>query len=220
MPRTTFALALLAFTFFIPAARASHDDGPISVSVSFRAALAPHGVWARDTEFGWVWRPTRVSAGWRPYSEGHWVWTSAGWSWDCDEPWGEVVFHYGRWAYRPALGWLWIPGDVWAPAWVVWHFDAGRIGWAPAAPRRVSASDRRWVWLPDRDFGRPRVQVRRPHVAERGWTRPPEPRDDRPAWRPPPPRDRDDDDRGDRKRGRGHDKRKNEPRGRAHGHRG
>src|SRR5262249_25433752 len=38
-----------------------------------------------------------------------------------------------------ARGWAWIPGRVYAPAWVSWRVgDAGYIGWAPMPPA--------WYW--------------------------------------------------------------------------
>src|SRR5262249_17951723 len=51
-----------------------------------------------------------------------------------DEPWGWATYHYGRWVFDPALGWVWIPGYDWAPAWVTWRFGGGDVGWAPPPP--------------------------------------------------------------------------------------
>ena len=115
----------------------------------FRQELSPYGTWVLDAELGWVWRPTVVSAGWRPYTTGRWVWEDGwGWTWEADEPWGWAPFHYGRWAYRPAMGWIWIPGYEWAPAWVVWRWDDEFIAWAPAPPAGlfVSGSTSYHVW--------------------------------------------------------------------------
>jgi hypothetical protein len=50
------------------------------------------------------------------------------------EPWGWATYHYGRWAYDPHYGWLWVPGSVWAPSWVAWHQGNGWVGWAPLPP--------------------------------------------------------------------------------------
>src|SRR5690349_18163448 len=41
----------------------------------FYSGLAPHGSWAFQANFGWVWRPHHLGAGWRPYTLGHWAWT-------------------------------------------------------------------------------------------------------------------------------------------------
>ena len=60
--------------------------------------LDNHGRWREDRDYGPVWYPTAVAAGWVPYRYGHWVWVSPwGWTWVEDEPWGYCPFHYGRW---------------------------------------------------------------------------------------------------------------------------
>jgi hypothetical protein len=51
-----------------------------------------------------------------------------------DHVWGDIPFHYGRWVYDPFDGWLWIPGYVWSPAWVVWRGGGGYTGWFPMPP--------------------------------------------------------------------------------------
>jgi hypothetical protein len=74
---------------------------------------------------------------WRPYfSGGHWNYTEQGWYWQSDYPWGEYVFHYGRWMRDPNFGWAWVPGYHWGPGWVCWRNaeDAGYCGWAPLPP--------------------------------------------------------------------------------------
>jgi len=127
------------------------DDG------YFYSNLAPHGRWFYQAEFGWVWNPTRVSAGWRPYTEGQWVWSDdAGWVWASNEPWGWATDHYGRWYFDPIFGWTWVPGRVWAPAWVNWRVENGYIGWAPMWPSYFDRyPDRRWDrWGHDRDWDR------------------------------------------------------------------
>jgi Family of unknown function (DUF6600) len=99
----------------------------------FYDALAPYGSWVTVAAYGDVWVP-RVSRWWRPYSDGHWVYTDDGWCWVDDEPWGWATFHYGRWYFDPDNGWVWVPGTVWAPAWVAWRWGDGFIGWAPLPP--------------------------------------------------------------------------------------
>jgi hypothetical protein len=96
----------------------------------FRDKLAPYGEWTWTSEFGWVWHPREVASDWRPYTNGHWVYTEYGWTWSSYEPWGWAPFHYGRWAF---LGdsWVWVPGTRWAPAWVMWRYSDGYIGWSP-----------------------------------------------------------------------------------------
>ncbi len=99
----------------------------------FHAQLAPYGQWVVREGYGAVWVP-QVQAGWRPYTTGHWVYTDQGWAWVADEPWGWAAFHYGRWYYDPEIGWAWVPGTVWAPAWVAWRHGGGYLGWAPLGP--------------------------------------------------------------------------------------
>src|SRR6266496_1683468 len=37
-------------------------------------------------------------------------------------------------------GWVWIPGTVWAPAWVTWTYNDNYVGWAPLPPSIVFGS--------------------------------------------------------------------------------
>jgi hypothetical protein len=107
----------------------------------FYEPLAPYGRWTTVPEYGYVWIPAGTPAGWRPYMEGRWVYTSYGWTWVAEQPWGWAPFHYGRWAFVNYYGWVWIPGTVWGPAWVVWRSSPGWIGWAPLPPHVVFQSD-------------------------------------------------------------------------------
>jgi hypothetical protein len=97
--------------------------------------LAPYGDWFEIEEYGWVWTPYGMPVGWRPYTDGYWVFTDYGWTWVSSRPWGWAPFHYGRWVFRPRYGWAWIPGKVWGPAWVVWRSGPGWVGWAPMPPQ-------------------------------------------------------------------------------------
>ncbi|MFL6547194.1 MAG: DUF6600 domain-containing protein [Povalibacter sp.] len=113
--------------------------------------LDRNGRWSYEPEYGYVWAPTYVSAGWAPYRYGRWVWVSPwGWSWVDNTPWGFAPFHYGRWGYLNSR-WCWVPGPrhlhpVYAPALVAWtsgpgvsvsvSFGSG-IGWFPLGPREV-----------------------------------------------------------------------------------
>ena len=100
----------------------------------FYQTLAPHGEWIELDYDNYVWRPNRVGRNWSPYSEGRWVWSSDGWYWDSYEPFGWATYHYGRWHYDRFYGWVWTPGNEWAPAWVEWRHDDNYIGWAPLPP--------------------------------------------------------------------------------------
>jgi hypothetical protein len=100
----------------------------------FYSSLSPYGRWV-ELEPGFVvWRPTIMKRSWKPYSHGRWVWTNHGWYWDSYEPFGYIVFHYGRWYFDDYYGWIWIPDNVWGPSWVEWRYDNNYIGWAPLPP--------------------------------------------------------------------------------------
>ena len=101
---------------------------------TFYSSLSPYGEWVTVGDYGKCWRPVGVPFGWRPYVDGHWIWTDYGWTWVSDYDWGWAPFHYGRWEFDPQYGWVWIPGYVWAPAWVEWRWGGGYAGWAPMPP--------------------------------------------------------------------------------------
>ena len=100
----------------------------------FYTSLSPYGTWV-EIGFGTpVWRPTMMKRGWSPYNQGQWIYTDYGWYWDSYESFGHIVYHYGRWYYDDYYGWIWIPDNEWAPAWVDWRYDDDYIGWAPLSP--------------------------------------------------------------------------------------
>ncbi len=99
---------------------------------TFYDELSPYGRWIEDPQYGQVWLSSQL--GFEPYYDnGHWVFTSYGWTWVSDYPWGWAPFHYGRWAFT-SYGWAWVPGYEWAPAWVGWCQNDGYYGWAPLSP--------------------------------------------------------------------------------------
>jgi hypothetical protein len=115
--------------------------------------LDQYGDWQDTPDYGEVWYPSRVSAGWAPYRDGHWAWIEPwGWTWVDDEPWGYAPFHYGRWAYVRNR-WGWVPGPrtvvpVYSPALVAFVGGSGfsvsvsvggaqPVGWFPLGPRDV-----------------------------------------------------------------------------------
>ena len=135
-----------------------YDRSPSRRYVSFEVVgytdLDDHGRWRSDPRYGNIWVP-RVSVGWAPYQDGHWVWISPwGWTWVDDAPWGYAPFHYGRWVWVGNY-WGWVPGPVavrpvYAPALVVFvggpRFSVsvsvgsrgpGYVGWFPLGPREV-----------------------------------------------------------------------------------
>ena len=108
---------------------------PVASYQSFYDALSPYGQWINNPEYGYVWMPS-VAPDFTPYgSNGHWVYTDEGWTWDSDYPWGWAAFHYGRWFFEDGYGWMWIPGNEWAPAWVSWRRSPDYYGWAPLGPQ-------------------------------------------------------------------------------------
>src|SRR5262245_14125704 len=100
----------------------------------FYEPLGAYGRWAVVGNYGRCWIPTRVEAGWRPYCNGYWQRTDAGWYWASDEPWAWATYHYGSWDWRADFGWIWVPQTQWAPAWVSWREGGGYVGWAPLRP--------------------------------------------------------------------------------------
>jgi Family of unknown function (DUF6600) len=103
---------------------------------TFYRKLDPYGVWRETSSYGYVWQPREAerSRSWRPYTNGRWIYTDAGWTWISEEPFGWATYHYGRWARLRDIGWIWVPGDEWAPAWVSWRKSNDYVGWAPLPP--------------------------------------------------------------------------------------
>jgi len=121
-----------------PAVEAPLTPANENVSVNhFYSSLAPYGTWMDVDGYGLCWRPTVAVTDpyWRPYSHrGRWMWSDCGWYWYSDYSWGWAPFHYGRWCSYPSVGWIWVPGSVWAPSWVTWRYTDGYCGWAPLPP--------------------------------------------------------------------------------------
>ncbi len=106
----------------------------IRAESDFYEPLAPHGEWVVVGSYGRCWRPAHVARDWRPYCDGRWERTDAGWYWVSTEPWAWATYHYGRWDFTDQYGWYWVPQTQWAPAWVSWHEGGGYVGWAPLQP--------------------------------------------------------------------------------------
>ncbi|MEY2572495.1 MAG: hypothetical protein QOJ87_708, partial [Verrucomicrobiota bacterium] len=102
----------------------------------FYEKLDPYGEWRETKDYGYVWQPreAETSRDWRPYTEGRWVYSDAGWTWVSDEKFGWATYHYGRWVRLRRVGWVWVPGQEWAPAWVSWRTNKDYVGWAPLPP--------------------------------------------------------------------------------------
>ncbi|MFM9434406.1 hypothetical protein ACFDR9_001461 [Janthinobacterium sp. CG_23.3] len=126
----------------------------LSDDVTGYEELDRYGSWRDDAEYGPLWLPGALRAGWTPYSDGRWSWIAPwGWTWIDNAPWGYAPSHYGRWVLLRQR-WHWAPGrgrerQVWAPALVGWpggnhtHTKpAGpgaqrpASGWVPLAPHQ------------------------------------------------------------------------------------
>ena len=131
------------------------------------ADLDDHGQWESSAEYGAIWYPTTVVAGWAPYRHGRWSWVGGfGWTWVDDAPWGYAPFHYGRWVHV-GHRWGWCPGSyiarpAWAPALVGWY---GGSGWTAS----VSLGAPVYGWVP-LGWGEPYLPSWR-HCSDRCWTR-------------------------------------------------
>ncbi len=127
------------------------DVGTVS-SDAFYTPLQSSGDWVSVSGYGNCWRPHGVSQEWRPYTDGYWAHTDCGWTWVSNERWGWATYHYGRWAHIGGEGWVWVPGRVWAPAWVSWRYGGDSVGWAPLPPAaRFAAAIGISIWA-DRSY--------------------------------------------------------------------
>src|SRR5580658_7836300 len=55
---------------------------------TFYDQLGAQGNWVQTDDYGYVFQPNVSDPDWAPYTDGHWVYTDAGWMWVSDEPWG------------------------------------------------------------------------------------------------------------------------------------
>jgi hypothetical protein len=156
---------------------AYYGGGSLSSSYVYED-LGTYGYWIDYGPYGWSWTPYDVGPLWRPYTDGYWSYTEFGWTWVSYEPFGWAVYHYGRWIFDPAYGWIWVPDTEWAPAWVAWSYGDSWIGWAPLPPTvgwsvsvglRWDGRDRipssHWCFVRDRDFADTRLSVKIVSVA-------------------------------------------------------
>lgn len=105
-------------------------DVPYEVRPYYRE-LSTYGTWTVVPDYGRVWYPTGVAAGWRPYYDGYWAYGPGGYFWVSSEPWGWAPYRYGNWQWVGSYGWCWVPGRVFAGAWVSWSWGSLYLGWAP-----------------------------------------------------------------------------------------
>ncbi|MDQ2658812.1 MAG: hypothetical protein M3Y03_00150, partial [Verrucomicrobiota bacterium] len=150
------------------------DNRPHSYDTFYRK-LEPEGVWRETDNYGYVFQPRVAlqSRNWRPYTNGRWAYTDAGWTWVSDESFGWATYHYGRWTRLRGVGWVWVPGDQWAPAWVSWRTSDRHTGWAPLPPEarfERGTGIKKWadsyydidaqeyVFVPNEDIGDENIQ--------------------------------------------------------------
>lgn len=125
----------------------------VSPEMTGQETLDRNGTWQETQEYGAVWFPQAVPAGWAPYRMGRWAWIPPwGWTWIDQAPWGFAPFHYGRWI-QVVGRWAWLPGayvarPIYAPALVAWLGQPGwnvsislgaapAVGWYPLGPREI-----------------------------------------------------------------------------------
>ena len=130
------AVSLLLFVASPRPVWADYDPAGYEINdpSDFYQPLGHFGYWVQVDNYGWCWDPSYVSSDWRPYTNGHWLWSDGGWYWVSDEPWAWATYHYGRWVWDSYYGWVWVPATEWAPAWVSWREGGDYIGWAPLPP--------------------------------------------------------------------------------------
>ena len=134
---------------------------PAQVQDDVRNTLSQYGRFVQHQKYGEVWVPTATPQGWHPYPPCNWVNSKQyGWYYDDKTPWGQIVHHYGRWAYDAQMGWIWTPGSEFSPGWVVWRTSPEWVGWAPMMPdqdvQKISAADFNnagyWIFVENKKF--------------------------------------------------------------------
>ena len=88
-----FFVIFVGASLFCINARADHEYSSgieIYEVADFYEPLAPFGYWIEIEPYGLCWQPTKIAEDWRPYSNGHWLWSDSGWYWVSEEPWAWV----------------------------------------------------------------------------------------------------------------------------------
>ena len=98
-----------------------------------------------------VWRPANELAKdmieesevkeYTPYANGQWVYSDQGWYFKANTPQEDLTTHYGRWTQDENLGWVWLPGKTYSPAWVDWRQNDDYVAWAPIPPATYIEND-------------------------------------------------------------------------------
>jgi len=100
---------------------------------NFKDILAEYGKWEKVPGYGEGWFPdSNQEKDWAPYQKGCWQdYRDGDYLWVSFEPFGDLVYHFGRWQLHPTWGWYWIPTYAWGPAWVNWWWDDYFVCWGP-----------------------------------------------------------------------------------------
>ena len=155
--------------------RESRESAPSQGYSTFYTKLESYGDWIETGDYGYVFHPREAesSRNWRPYTNGRWVYTDAGWTWISEESFGWATYHYGRWTRLRGIGWVWVPGNEWAPAWVSWRKSNDYVGWAPLPPEArfdqrsgihnwadsyYDLGPDQYAFVPTREFGSHRIE--------------------------------------------------------------
>ena len=156
------------------------------------ASLVQYKYWPSEQEGTWVylfglrfWRPTQISAAWRPYTEGHWSFSPYGVVWNAATIFGQWAEHLGVWRFHQDYGWIVQLTYVWRPHLATFYarpnpaqekgpslgrsLAAGNdswIGWRPIVPVLFKIQNR--SYFPYR-LGESFGFIDFPNLAERGW---------------------------------------------------
>ena len=160
-----------------PRVREPRESGPSGAArgySTFYTRLESDGDWIETGDYGYVFHPREAeSSRWRPYTNGRWAYTDVGWTWISEESFGWATYHYGRWTRLRGIGWVWVPGNEWAPAWVSWRKSNEYVGWAPLPPEArfdqrtgihnwsdnyYDVGPDQYCFVASREFGAPRVE--------------------------------------------------------------
>ncbi len=134
MKKLLSAFTLMA-ALLSPLSARAQDPADVSLDF-FYDNLSGQGDWIDVANYGYCFQPAVAldNPNWRPYADGYWAYTDAGWTWVSYEDFGWATYHYGRWTQLDDYGWVWVPGYEWAPAWVSWRTGGDYVGWAPLPP--------------------------------------------------------------------------------------
>ncbi|HEX2966467.1 MAG TPA: DUF6600 domain-containing protein [Syntrophorhabdaceae bacterium] len=121
--------------------------------------LEENGKWESieyDGSLRWLWRPTRVFAGWSPFTRGRWTKWKGDQVWIPTESFGYLTHHYGSWVFVKNR-WYWLPPleniqgknlrnivTAWHPGRVRWIYNRKYVGWIPLAPYERSFTVFSW----------------------------------------------------------------------------